>query len=243
MNSSESAISEATNIAASNTPFVPKAQYNRTSGWIEYANLNASYTAERISDRFELLWHPEKPEAVGVKLFVGSPTDILKCAAYWRADPNIPIPLNTFLLSLRAEIEGPKTEAERLISKFYSIGEAVVGDVTLAAEEWQERIQPVAIYNEPSDSILFIRSDRCENSLYTSESVDGVGVLLILWHPHRQEIIGARICSIRYYSDRDPQFVPPDDPNAPLALSTILVPLQLSPCYKARETSPALSFS
>lgn len=133
-------------------PFVPVARYHKPSGWIIYLTQDTYiYRTDQITDRYKILWHPDKPEAIGVKILVGSPEDILQFLTRCKMDPNKPIPLHAIFTALQEEISLLRIhgrQAEQLLAKFYSIGEEVVGNATLAPERWQEAITEEAVSSE-----------------------------------------------------------------------------------------------
>ncbi len=144
-NASDQSVTE--EAAARITPFVRGARYYQGLGVIEYVNQDVSFRSDLITNQYEILWHLEKTEVVGVKIFVGSPEDIRRFLAEHQMDPNAPIPLSALLAAMRATINAnqsnPGSEAEtRSQIYFLSIGEEVVGNATLAPERWN--IEPSA---------------------------------------------------------------------------------------------------
>jgi hypothetical protein len=109
---------------------------------IIYLGADVSYRADRIDDYLTLLWHPHKPELVGVKITeVGGlvyPLGILN------SRPSVPVPFKQLLQRARyhANSKNPDTVREsNLRDKFTGIAEELVGDSTIPLKVWREAMR------------------------------------------------------------------------------------------------------
>ncbi len=116
--------------------FKPVARYHERMDWIEFVNEDVSYRADRINPVLELLWHPQKMKIIGVKISCLT-TIFLNDPQLVPEDRGAPLALAQILKSV---ITGSEPTYGPFWAKLYRIAIEVVGDATIAADEWRKAL-------------------------------------------------------------------------------------------------------